>query len=151
MKLKINKILTQIMQFSKDYFKIGYLGYFFFFLVFSAILSALIIPKIDPPSRTPPPGPVNYLVQLVKECAVKLNDPAKSNTFAAINLDGYSSITVAGSHKECSSTGEIIFESSNLEKYPTFKFNVDTYERTCFHNGPTDQLLGCSSRKNGEW
>jgi len=139
------------MEASKPFLPKGCLGICFVGISFSAILSALIIPKIDYPSRTPPPGPLNSLIQLAKECVVKLSDPAESNTFAAINLDGYSSITFAGSTTECSSSGEIIFESSDLKKYPTFKYNVSTGQRTCFHNGPTDQFLDCSSRKDGEW
>ena len=139
------------MEASKPFLPKGCLGTCLLGISFSAILSALIIPKIDYSSRTPPPGPLNYLVQLAKECAVNLSDPAESNTFAAINLDGYSSITFAGSYKECSSTGEIIFEFNDLKKYPTFKYNVSKGQKTCFHNGPTDQFLGCSSRKNWEW
>ena len=77
-------------------------------------------------------------------------NPNGTNSFSEINLDGYRSIPFAGSTTECSYSGKMIFESSDLKKYPTFKYYVDTYERTCFHNGLTDQLLGCSSRKNGE-
>ena len=138
------------MEASKPFLPEGCLGTCFLGIGFLAILSALFVPEYNPPATKP--SPANTLANLAKECAVKLGvNPDGSNSFSEINLDGYSSITFAGSTTECSSSGEIIFESSDLKKYPTFKYNVSTGQRTCFHNGLTDQLLGCSSRKNGEW
>ena len=140
------------MEASKPFLPKGCLGTCLLGIGFLAILSALLIPEFNQPSRTPPVSPANVLANLAKECAVKLGVyPDGSNSFSEINLEGYRSITFAGSTTECSSSGEIIFESSDLKKYPTFKYNFSTGQRTCFHNGLTDQLLGCSSRKNGEW
>ena len=138
------------MEASKPFLPEGCLGTCLLGIGFLAILSALFVPEFNPPATKP--SPANTLANLAKECAFKLGvNPDGSNSFPEINLDGYRSITFAGSTTECSSSGEIIFESSDLKKYPTFKYNVDTNERTCFHYGLTDQLLGCSSRKNGEW
>ena len=41
--------------------------------------------------------------------------------------------------------------NEDLSTYPTFSYNVETGEKTCSHDGPNEQLYGCSARRNGKW
>ena len=113
-----------------------------------AVLSAIAIPSfmsISDKARSA--AAANTVATVAKECAVKIaSDSSVTHTFAAVSLDGYESFTFAGSTTNCSNAGEIIATSKNNEKYPTFKYNVATGEKTC--TATKDAVkLGCESSK----
>ena len=91
------------------------------------------------------------IANVAKECAIKIANNYSDKTFSPPNLAGYSSFTFAGSTTECATSGEIVAKSENNAKYPTFKYNVKTKSRTCFHNGQEERLYQCDARKNGQW
>ena len=41
--------------------------------------------------------------------------------------------------------------SQNVRQYPTFSYDVETGEKTCSHDGPNEELHGCSAKSGGEW
>ena len=92
----------------------------------------------------------NFIATSAKECAVKLADGVKNPTFTNSELKGYEFIP-----KDRSCSGDknnlITAKSKKPEEYPTFSYNVETGTKLCSHNGPKEELNGCSARKNGEW
>ena len=114
-----------------------------------AVLSAIAIPSfmsISDKARSA--AAANTVATVAKECAVKMvNDPDGDNTFAAVNLDGYSTFTVAGSTTDCSDTGDITAVSENTASYPTFTYNIDDGTKTCIASGDATSL-GC---EGGVW
>ena len=114
-----------------------------------AVLSAIAIPSfMSIADKARSAAAANTVATVAKECAVKItNDSATTQTFAAVNLDGYSSFKFAGSDTNCSSTGKIIATSPDTSKYPTFEYDVATGEKTCTASGDAKKL-GCD---NGKW
>ena len=114
-----------------------------------AVLSAIAIPSfmsISDKARSA--AAANTVATVAKECAVKItNDSATTQTYAAVNLDGYTSFTVNGSSTNCSSSGLIEAKSANTTKYPTFVYNITTGAKTCTASGDAIKL-GCSG---GQW
>ncbi len=114
-----------------------------------AVLSAIAIPSfMSIADKARAAAASNTVATVAKECAVKLtNDPNNTQTFAAVNLDGYSAFTFKGSTTNCANDGEIIATSANTGKYPTFKYNVGTGEKTCVATTADSQKLGCTNSK----
>tara|TARA_A100001388_G_scaffold172031_1_gene128563 strand:- start:126 stop:584 length:459 start_codon:yes stop_codon:yes gene_type:complete len=114
-----------------------------------AVLSAIAIPSfMSIADKARAAAASNTVATVAKECAVKLtNDSTTTQTFAAVNLDGYSSFTFAGSTTNCSDSGLITATSANTAKYPTFNYNVATGAKTCTASGDAVNL-GCTG---GTW
>ncbi len=93
---------------------------------------------------------INIIATSAKECAVKLADGVKNPTFTNSELKGYKFIP---EDRSCSGDKNnlITAKSKKPEKYPTFSYNVETGTKLCSHNGPKEELSGCSARKNGKW
>ena len=52
----------------------------------------------------------------------------------------------------CSEVKEMKAISSDLYKYPTFIYNHQTGEKSCFHNREEEKHRhGCTSRRGGTW
>ena len=115
-----------------------------------AVLSAIAIPSfMSIADKARAAAASNTVATVAKECAVKLtNDPDNTQTFAAVNLDGYADFTFKGSKTNCANDGEIIATSANTAKYPTFKYNVGTGAKTCVATTADAEKLGC---KNSKW
>ena len=92
----------------------------------------------------------NSLVLIAKECAVKKTNREINPIFDVPDLDHYTFKPVNG-NCEGDENNLLTAVSEDLSKYPTFSYNVETRERTCSHEGPTGELNGCSTRRNGEW
>ena len=66
-----------------------------------------------------------------------------------------------GSTQNCIlNDGFYTFKSKNEKVFPTWKYRINKVnlenksykaEKVCFHDGPKEELHGCSARKNGEW
>ena len=41
--------------------------------------------------------------------------------------------------------------SQKPSKYPTYILNMKTKEKTCSHDGPNEELHGCSAKRRGKW
>ena len=114
-----------------------------------AVLSAIAIPSfMSIADKARAAAAANTVATVAKECAVKLtNDSSTTQTFAAVNLDGYTSFDFAGSTTDCASSGAITAKSANTTKYPTFVYDVGTGAKTCTASGAALKL-GCSA---GKW
>ena len=114
-----------------------------------AVLSAIAIPSfMSISNKARSAAAANTVATVAKECAVKmLNDPDGDNTFAAVNLDGYTSFTVNGSPTDCDDEGNIIAVSEDNTAYPTFTYNIDDGTKTCTASGDAVDL-GC---EDGVW
>ena len=114
-----------------------------------AVLSAIAIPSfMSIADKARAAAASNTVATVAKECAVKLtNDPNNTQTFASVNLDGYTAFTFAGSTTNSSDTGLITATSANTAKYPTFVYNVGTGAKTCTASGDAVKL-GCTG---GKW
>ena len=114
-----------------------------------AVLSAIAIPSfmsISDKARSA--AAANTVATVAKECAVKIaSDSTATHTFAAVNLDGYDSFTFGGSTTNCADTGTIQALSKDSTKYPTFKYDVATGDKTCVATKAAINL-GC---KNSKW
>ena len=114
-----------------------------------AVLSAIAIPSFMSIADNRSAAAANTVATVAKECAVKIaNDSVNVQTYAAVNLDGYSSFTVNGSTTNCSNSGSIIATSADNTKYPTFTYNISTGEKTCTASGDAVGL-GCNAA--GKW
>ncbi len=41
--------------------------------------------------------------------------------------------------------------SQKPSKYPTYILNMKTKEKTCRHDGPNEELYGCTAKRRGTW
>ena len=114
-----------------------------------AVLSAIAIPSfMSIADKARAAAASNTVATVAKECAVKLtNDPNNTQTFASVNLDGYSAFTFKGSATNCASDGTIVATSADTDKYPTFVYNVATGAKTCTATTADSQKLGCTNSK----
>ncbi len=115
-----------------------------------AVLSAIAIPSfMSIADKARAAAAANTVATVAKECAVKIaNDSSTTQTYAAVNLDGYSGFTVNGSSTNCATTGLIVATSSNTAKYPTFNYNIATGEKTCT---ASDDAVGLGCNASGKW
>ncbi len=115
-----------------------------------AVLSAIAIPSfMSIADKARSAAAANTVATVAKECAVKLtNDSSTTQTFAAVNLDGYGSFTFKGSTTNCAQDGTIVATSANTDKYPTFVYDVATGAKTCTATTAAAQKLGCTG---GKW
>jgi len=115
-----------------------------------AVLSAIAIPSFTSiADKARSAAAANTVAQVAKECAVKItNDPDNTQTFAAVNLDGYSTFTVNSHATNCSNTGKIVATSADNGKYPSFEYDIATGEKKCTATTTASKKLGCP---NGTW
>ena len=138
-------------------------GWFVFGYAFLAFLNYLVTPSTDISKRARSAAASNTLATIAKECAAKIAETG-TGTSVVPSLDGYKSRknNLAGFYlgnirKEsnttinCSATEEIKLVSQDESKNPSFSYNPDTGEKSCSHNGPNEELHGCSARRNGRW
>ena len=118
------------------------------------ILTAIGLPKwLETPEQTgfrKTVEAMNTIATIAKECVVKKTNREINPTFDVPTLDNY---TFKPENGNCDGDENNLLtaKSQRLKKFPTFSYNVKTRERTCSHEGPTGELNGCSSRRNGEW
>ena len=145
-----------------------YLGWSVFGIVF---LILFIIPTLEKGGffdqnfkiRVRSAAAKNTLATIAKECAAKKAN-AGTGTSIVPELQGYRSNkkNIAGFYLgnfrlksntifNCRDTEEIKLVSQDESKNPSFSYNPETREKSCSHNGPNEELHGCSARRNGEW
>ena len=114
-----------------------------------AVLSAIAIPSfMSIADKARSAAAANTVATVAKECAVKItNDSSTTQTFAAVNLDGYTAFTVADHATNCAASGLITATSADTSKYPTFVYNIATGAKTCTASGDAVKL-GCTG---GKW
>ncbi len=115
------------------------------------LLSSIAIPsfnRINEKARSA--EAMNTIATIAKECAVKKANREIKPTFDVPILDNY---TFKPENGNCDGNKNNSFTavSEDLSKYPTFSYNVLTGAKTCSHDGPKEELHGCSARRNGEW
>ena len=102
----------------------------------------------------------NSIVFIVRECDNKKATGELNPTFTIPKkyissriTEGYFPYTFLPKNRLCNGDENNLIkaESENTEKYPTFSYNVETGKKICSHNGPNEELHGCSARRNGEW
>ena len=95
--------------------------------------------------------PRKVLIDIAKYCAVKFAMKDKETFFNSINNP--SNYEIIPTNKSCYGDEKnlITARSQDREKSPTYSYNVKTGEKTCSHDGPREELYGCSTRRNGEW
>ena len=84
--------------------------------------------------------------------------------FFVPSLDGYKSYkkNIAGFYVgniretantiiDCFTAEEMKLVSQDESKNPSFSYNPETREKSCSHNGPNEELHGCSARRDGRW
>ena len=131
-----------------------------------AVLSAIAIPSfMSIADKARAAAASNTVATVAKECAVKLtNDPNNTQTFASVNLDGYSAFTFKGSATNCADDGEIVATSSvydiehgDFMESAVWKFSLEGEiievermdERPWFLNSSDKLLLGLGRPKCG--
>ena len=92
----------------------------------------------------------NSVATAVKECAVEKARGSKEPRFAIPKLSHYK-VTPSSGNCAAGWDGLITAVSSDKKKYPDFSMSTSTYTKSCSHNGPNEELHGCSARVNGMW
>ena len=103
------------------------------------------------------------IATIAKECAAKFADlgAGKGATFVVPENTFYSGIKggffigkkklVPGSLSFCSYKDYYQMVSIDDKRFPNYGYDPSTGLKFCSHNGPTEEMYGCSSRNNGEW
>ena len=114
------------------------------------LLNLIAIPKDPITKQARVAAATNTLATIAKECEVKKAYGDINPTFSIPKLEHYIFNPVNG---DCNGDPNnlLSFISRKPSKYPSFFYNVVTGQKSCLHKGPTESLLGCSARKNGEW
>ena len=95
-------------------------------------------------------GAKNTLSIIYKDCAVKKANGEERPTVTVQKVSKYTFLPASGN---CygDANGLIRAVSENPSKYPTYSYNVQKDAKTCSHDGPNEELHGCSARRDGEW
>jgi type IV pilus assembly protein PilA len=121
-----------------------------------AILAAIAIPSFTSiNNKARASAAANVVATTAKQCAVKY---ANGETTAAelaipeVSLNSYTSLTINNSLDTCAEEGEIVAESSDESRYPTFTYNIETGDKTCTYTkaGATEaeeKAVGCVDSK----
>ena len=123
-----------------------------FVLAIAATLFFLLAPAIHAVKVSS--AATNTVAQIAKECAVKEAqgelDPKFNKNFDRRIFNHY---TFLPADRNCNGdeNNSITAQSKNIEKFPTYSYNVKTGVKTCSHDGPKEELFHCNARRNGEW
>ena len=117
-----------------------------------AILAAIAIPSftsINTKARAA--AAMNVVATTAKQCAVKFanNETGNDLKIAEVSLNGYDSFTINGETDECDDEGEIVATAADQDKLPTFRYDIETGDKTCSYAGDENDVVGCSN--DGLW
>ena len=92
----------------------------------------------------------NKVEAIAKECLERVSNKDLVSTFVDVELSDYKLYPLDGN---CNGDENNLIKakSSNTKKYPTYSYNVKTGKKSCSHDGPNEELYGCSARRDGEW
>ena len=87
---------------------------------------------------------------IAKTCAINEATGEINSLFSVPKIDKYIIIPTTG---DCNGDENnlITVMSQKPSKYPTYSYNVKTKEKTCSHDGPNEELHGCSAKRRGKW
>ena len=117
-----------------------------------AILAAIAIPSftsINTKARAA--AAMNVVATTAKQCAVKFanNETGDDLKIAEVSLNGYKSFKIDGETDTCADEGDIVAEADSEAKLPTFKYDIETGDKTCDYSGSENDVVGCSDE--GLW
>ena len=92
----------------------------------------------------------NTVEAIAKECLERVSNKELVSKFLDVELQSYKLYPLDGNCNG-NESNLIKAESENTEEYPTYSYNVKTGAKTCSHDGPNEELHGCSARRKGEW
>ena len=122
-----------------------------------AALSAIAIPQfVSIAEKSKAIAASNTVATIAKECAVKIAEGITNPQFAAVTLQGYSSVSILGTAQGatagngCLAEGTITATAVSTASHPTFIYNIGTGEKTCTFTGAAalGEKRGC---KGGKW
>ena len=111
----------------------------------------LILSSLGAHMEYPAEGAQQLLNIAIKECALKTAQGDANPVFSSGNPTRYKIIP---EDRSCSGddNGVISAISSDKEKYPNYFISATPpYRKSCSHSGKSEELYGCSARKNGTW
>ncbi len=101
--------------------------------------------------KNPPPSRARVAIaSIVKTCAVKEANGEVNPIFEIPKLYQYSIMPLDGN---CNGDENNLITaiSTKASKYPTYAIHMETFEKTCSHDGPNEELHGCSAKLGGKW
>ena len=120
-------------------------------IIIIIILPFIAIPQfINVQNKAKSSAARNIVMNIAKECLEALSKKDLVYTFSDVELLGYQLLPLDGNCKG-DENNLIKAKSENTKKYPTYSFNIETREKKCSHDGPNEELYGCSAKRNGEW
>ena len=122
-------------------------------IIIVLMLPFIAIPQFTEISKKARSAAASKTVEAIaKECLVRVSnkDDLVSTLLLDVELSGYKLYPLDGN---CNGdeNNSIKAISNNTKKYPTYSYNVKTGKKVCSHNGPNEELHGCSTRRNGKW
>ena len=93
---------------------------------------------------------LNTISSMRKECADKEYMGEENPTFTVPKLNKYTVLPANGNCKG-DENNLLTVLSTDLSKYPTYSYDVETGAMTCSHDAPTEERHSCSARSNGQW
>ena len=90
------------------------------------------------------------LPHIAKTCAVKKANGEVNPIFEIPKLNQYS-ITPSDGNCNGDENNLVTAISKETSKYPTYAIHMETGERTCSHDGPNEELHGCTAKSGGKW
>ncbi len=114
--------------------------------IFSGIAEEMSLTSIAEPTVAP-----RILIrEKAKECALKEASGEVNPIFYVPKLNQYL-ITPSDGNCDGDENNLITAISKETSKYPTYSYNMKTKEKTCSHDGPNEELHGCSAKSGGKW
>ena len=115
------------------------------------ILPFIAIPEFIKISRKAKSAAASNSVETIAKLCLELvskNDLA--STFSDVELSDYELYPL---DRNCNGDENNLIKakSKNTKKYPTYSYNVKTGKKSCSHDGPNEELHGCSARRDGRW
>ena len=120
-------------------------------IIIVLMLPFFAIPEFNKISRKAKSAAASNSIETITKLCLEIvpqNDLA--STFSDIELSDYELYLLNGN---CNGDENNLIKakSKNTKKYPTYSYNVKTGKKSCSHDGPNEELHGCSAKRNGEW
>ena len=127
--------------------RIWYVVFFIFGVLWSCgIAIDQSVEMKDPPSSRAK----STIYSIVKTCTLKEVNGEVNPIFNNPKLNQYL-ITPSDGNCDGDENNLLTAMSQKPSKYPTYIFNMKTKEKTCSHDGPNEELHGCSAKSGGKW
>ena len=120
-------------------------------IIIVLMLPFIAIPQFTEISKKARSAAASKTVEAIaKECLERVSNKDLVSTFVDVELSDYKLYPLDGN---CNGDENNLIKakSNNTKKYPTYSYNVKTGKKSCSHDGPIEELFGCSARRDGEW